>query len=104
MIEDETIVETETTEPTDITDTPVISDTPDTVYMTDVLNYFTHDVPGESDSGVFSVLGGYIRDFVGEPPAGLEFLEYIVAACFFLLLFKFLTTIFSSLSKFMGGR
>lgn len=46
----------------------------------------------------------YIRSFVGIPPVGLEYLEYVGAVCFFLLLFKVLINMFASLAKFMGAK
>lgn len=45
-----------------------------------------------------------VRYFVGEAPVGFEYVEYIIVACVFLILFSMIVNMFRDFSKFFGGR
>lgn len=45
-----------------------------------------------------------IRQFIGEPPAGFEWLEYVAALTIFLLLFRFCTDLFRNVASWLNMR
>lgn len=45
-----------------------------------------------------------LRTFVGYPPVGFEYVEYIIVSCIFLILFSFVTNFFNVWAKMFGGR
>lgn len=45
-----------------------------------------------------------LRDMIGLPPVGFEWLEYVFAGVLFLTIFQIVTDLFRSMGKFFGGR
>lgn len=57
--------------------------------------------PSEFDPGV---LVGTLRQMVGTPSCGFEYLEYGVAAALFVILFALVASVFVGFSKLLGAR
>lgn len=46
----------------------------------------------------------YLRQFIGIPPEGYEWLEYAFGGVFFLLIFRFIGDLFSNVARFLNLR
>ena len=46
----------------------------------------------------------YLREILGEPPAGFESIEYIVAACLVVLLSFAAVAMISGIFRWIGGK
>ena len=45
-----------------------------------------------------------LRDLIGSPPAGYEFLEYVLVGLFCLIMLQSLVTLISGLFRLFGGK
>lgn len=50
------------------------------------------------------VMTGTIRNMIGTPPPGFEFVEYAVGGAIFIILFALIATVFVGFSKMLGAR
>ena len=50
------------------------------------------------------VLTGAIRNMVGIPPKGFEFIEYAVGAAFLIILIAIVASVFVGFSKMLGAK
>ena len=50
------------------------------------------------------LMTGAIRNMVGIPPKGFEFIEYAVGAAMYIILFAMVVSVFVGFSKVLGAR
>ena len=50
------------------------------------------------------IMTGAIRNMVGIPPKGFEFIEYAVGAAFFIILIALVASVFVGFSKLLGAK
>lgn len=64
-------------------------------------NFSSDYCPSEFDPGV---MVGTLRQMVGTPSCGFEYLEYGFAAALFVILFALVASVFIGFSKLLGAR
>lgn len=50
------------------------------------------------------IMTGAIRNMIGTPPPGFEFVEYAVGGAIFIILFALIASVFVGFSKILGAR
>ena len=50
------------------------------------------------------LMTGAIRNMIGTPPSGFEFIEYAVGAAFFIILIAIVASVFVGFSKMLGAK
>lgn len=64
----------------------------------------TPDIGEVVDQWSGGLMTGAIRNMIGTPPAGFEWLEYAIGAGIFTLLFAIVASVFVGFSKFLGAK